>query len=158
MRLLGCAAVLLVGSFIAAPCSAASIPAWLDESITTWNEKHPEPQIAFVDIKDSFVWYKIKRTPELGHKEIRNLTYKLVQDKGYVTADDEERVTPWRPPSTGGPAGQKKCWSRSFVLDIQALGNTTAVDGEHSGIRQRMLTCLFCDDGAYWMAGFRTAE
>jgi hypothetical protein len=60
------------------------------------------------------------------------VTYKLVQENGYVVADDEERVTPWRPPSTGGPAGQKKCWSRSFVLDLQALGNTTTVDGERS--------------------------
>jgi hypothetical protein len=52
----------------------------------------------------------------------------------------------------------KKCWSRSFVLNIQAENHTIAVGDEPSGQRQRMLTSLVCEDSATWWAGFRVAN
>ena len=52
----------------------------------------------------------------------------------------------------------KKCWSRSFVLNIQAENNTKAVGDETSGQRQRMLTSMVCEDTNAWWAAFRVAN
>ncbi len=144
--------------FAAAPCSGASIPAWLDEAITSWNERNPTQQFRFAGIKDSFVWYRIQRAPGIGPAEIRGAAYKLVQGHGYVTTDDEEMVTTGKPPADAGASTPKKCWRRSFVLSLDSLSNTTAVGGEHSGVRQRMLTSMVCDDNPEWAAGFRVSE
>jgi hypothetical protein len=153
------AGLVTIASFATAPCFAASIPAWLDDAITGWNERNPASTIEFVAIKDSFVWYRMQSTPEIGHKEIRDITYKLVQDHGYVTMDDEELLTTGKPPTTNAPSKPKKCWRRSFVLTIEKQSNTTAVgDSEGSGVRQRMLTSMVCQDPPYWDTGFRIAE
>lgn len=142
----------------AAPCAAASVPAWLDDAISGWNTKNSDKQIQFVSIKDSYAWYKMQATPEVGQKDIRDRCDKLVKANGYADANDEETVTTGRPPSNTGNRGDKKCWKRSFVLDLQAQANTTAVDGDHAGTRQRMLTRMVCQDGDAWMTGFRIAE
>jgi hypothetical protein len=86
----------------------------------------------------------------------------LVLDRGYKLTDDEERVTTGKPPSPVSPYRTKKCWTRSFVLDIEELSNTTAAGGRgssgKSGLRQRMLTSLVCDDKPYWLTGFRILQ
>ena len=151
--------VLLAG----VPCQAAAIPAWLDDSIMEWNDNNPDVQITFVDIKDSFVWYMIPKAPEIGSQDIRESVYEIVTANGYTRADDEELVTTGRPPTPSGPAGEKKCWRRSYVLDIQQLSNTTSAgygrgQGERAGQRQRMLTSMVCADGPQWYAGFRTLQ
>ncbi len=154
-----CAAGLLVALALATtPCGAASIPSWLDDGISKWNATHPETQIRFVSIKDSFVWYDLKKTPELGQQEIRERVNSVVLGRGYVVTDDEELITMGRPPATEGPVTPKKCWSRSFVLDIAAQSNTKAVGAESSGQRQRMLTRLVCEDTATWWAAFRVLD
>jgi len=139
---------------------AASIPAWLDDAISSWNKANKPTQIAFVDIKDEYVWYSVPDSPETGHQDIRKSIYDIVQGHGYKPTDEEERITTARPPAS--PSKQKKCWTRSFVLDIQELSNTTmAGEGgsdSDAGLRQRMLTSLVCEDDAQWFAGFRILQ
>ncbi len=132
---------LLVGGTVV----AASIPAWLDAAITTWNEENADLQIRFVDIKDSFVWYMIPKTEQTGHERIRQGTYSIAEKNGYEATDSEEIVTTARPPAPTGPHKERKCWSRSFTQDLD-VG------------RQRLLTCLVCSGDTEWLVGFRTAE
>jgi len=130
----------------AAPSGAASIPAWLDDAVTEWNKANPGRPIEFVDIKDSFVWYRIAQAGDGGSSEVRDRVYGIAQKSGYKKTTGEELVTTARPPSlSGGPATNKKCWSRSFTLDV-AVGS------------QRMLTSLICEDTADWLAGFRVLQ
>lgn len=151
---LACLGLSLVVSSTPAP--AASIPAWLDEAITSWNGENPGLQIQFVDIKDSFVWYFVERSTEIGQKEIRDATYRIVEAHGYRPADDEELVTTARPPTPEGPSrSSKKCWRRSFVLAIDSLSDQKAVESDDTGQRQRMLTSLICEDEKAWYPGFR---
>jgi hypothetical protein len=139
--------------------SAASIPAWLDDAIAKWNKENPAIQIAFVDIKDNYVWYTIPQDPEIGHQDIRESIYSIVKEHGYKVTDSEERVTTGKPPSPTSPHKTKKCWTRSFVLDIKELSNTTAPGSSGAtGIRQRMLTSLVCQDDEGWMTGFRILQ
>lgn len=143
----------------AAPCLAASVPAWLDDGISNWNAGHPDSAIRFVNIKDSFVWYDIPRTDELSQKQIRERLNSIVTANGYEQMDDEELVTTGKPPVTSGRTTPKKCWSRSFVLNIQAQSGTKAVgDDEAAGQRQRLLTSMVCEDSAVWWAAFRVAD
>ena len=135
---------------------AASIPAWLDDAITKWNDANKPTQISFVDIKDEYVWYKVP-ADKTNQQDIRKSIYDIVQENGYKPTDNEERITTARPPATK----QKKCWTRSFVLDIQELSNTTAAGeggGGDNGLRQRMLTSLVCQDSSQWFAGFRILQ
>ena len=153
-----CAGVIAISLFASGPCNAASIPAWLDDAITEWNKENPDVQIEFVDIKDSFVWYMIPDSPETGNKEIRTSIHEIVLNNGYEVTDQEELVTTGKPPSQTTPYKEKKCWQRSFVLTINELSNTTATGGGRSGVRQRLLTSLVCQDGRDWYAGFRIAQ
>lgn len=139
---------------------AASIPVWLDDAISEWNSENKSVQIQFVDIKDSFVWYMVPYTPEIGHEDIRSSVYEIVQKNGYKVTDQDELITTGKPPSPTAPYKAKKCWTRSFVLDIEELSNTTAPDdrGGRSGLRQRMLTSMVCEDGPNWFAGFRILQ
>ncbi|HEX4824088.1 MAG TPA: hypothetical protein VFV19_07225 [Candidatus Polarisedimenticolaceae bacterium] len=143
---------------LAVAARAASVPAWLDESITKWNSVNPADQIRFVNIKDSFAWYDMAKGGSVDQKEIRDRVNTIVLKNGYQPLDDEELVTTGKPPVSSGRAMQKKCWSRSFVLNIQAQNNTIAVGDEHSGQRQRMLTSLVCEDTNAWWAAFRVAN
>jgi hypothetical protein len=143
------ACLLTLGLFATTPCSAGSIPAWLDDSITSWNEKNPQSRIEFVAIKDSYVWYTMAATPELGSKEIRARVYNIAYKNGYVNNQDEELVTTGKPPTASGPSKEKKCWTRSFLRDIQKGSPTTV---------ERMLTTLVCEDGPNWAAGFRILQ
>ena len=124
---------------------AASIPAWLDDAISAWNQENPDLPIQFVDIKDSFVWYMIPVNDEIGHAEIRKRIYALVENHGYQKTVAEELVTTGKPPTPNKPYKPKKCWSRSFTLTVD-VG------------RQRMLTTLVCEDTASWFTGFRTVQ
>ena len=138
---------------------AASIPAWLDEGLPSWNTNNPKSPIRFVDIKDSFVWYDVMKSAEVDHKQIRARINDIVLGHGYTPMDDEEKVTTGKPPVTmGGRVTPKKCWSRSFVLNIQAQNDTKAVGDEPAGQRQRMLTSLVCEDTMSWWAAFRVAD
>ena len=153
------AAVGAVCALLALPVSAASVPAWLDEGISNWNAKNPAAAIRFVDIKDSFVWYDMPKTPELGQKQIRERLKSIVYGNGYEPMDEEDLVTTGKPPVTSGRSAPKKCWSRSFVYSIRAQSETKAAgDDEHAGQRQRLLTSLICEDAAVWWAAFRVAE
>jgi hypothetical protein len=131
--------------FAIIPVNAASIPAWLDDAITQWNEENPEVKIQFVEIKDSFVWYMIPNTDEIGSKELRESIYEISQKNGYTKMEAEELITLGRPPSPTGPGKQKKCWQRGFTLEIDTG-------------RQRMLTTQVCADGDNWFAGFRIVQ
>ena len=154
------ATAVAIGLLAVTPSSAASIPAWLDGAIADWNEENEAIQIEFVDIKDSFVWYMIPDTPDIGSKEIRASIYKIIQANAYKTTDQEELVTTGKPPSPVKPYKEKKCWTQSFVLDIDELSNTTAAGGRdgNPGQRQRMLTSLVCEDGPRWFTGFRILQ
>ena len=152
------AACLAAVVLAAAPCLAASIPAWLDEAITSWNERNPTLPIQFVAIKDSYVWYRVQESPEIGQKGIRDITYKIAQQNGYATTNEEELVTTGRPPSESGPSTAKKCWKRSFVKTLEGQANTTTVAGDHAGVQQRMLTSMICEDGPYWALGYRILQ
>jgi hypothetical protein len=159
--MLCCLAALAAVSGAVAPLShAASIPAWLDDAITGWNEENPATPFRFVDIKDSYVWYMIPATAEIGHKQIRESVYTLVQEHDYKLTSDEELVTTGKPPTPVEQYKPKKCWTRSFVLDIEELSNTKPVDdrGERPGMRQRMLTSMVCQDQQAWYVGFRTLQ
>ena len=128
-----------------AAIGAASVPAWLDSAITEWNQENPKVQIQFVEIKDSFVWYIVPNTPETGHVELRESIYGIVQRHGYQRTEAEELVTTGRPPSPNKSGSRdKKCWKRSFILDLE-VG------------RQRLLTTQVCADTTSWLAGFRVA-
>ena len=153
-----CAAVLGVGLMATTPCSAASIPAWLDDGISKWNAGNPDTPIRFVDIKDSFVWYDIPRKPDLTHQQIRARLNDIVLGHGYVPMNDEESVTTGKPPVESGRSTPKKCWSRSFVMNVKAQSETKEVGGESAGQRQRMLTSLVCEDTTTWWAAFRVVE
>ena len=98
-----------------------------------------------MDIKDSYVWYTLVATPELGSKEIRTRVSGIAYKNGYANNQDEEIVTTGKPPTASGPNKAKKCWSRSFLRDTQK-GSATTVE--------RILTTLVCEDGANWSAGF----
>ncbi len=138
------------------PCRAGTIPAWLDDAVTAYNQKNPGSVFEFVDIKDSFVWYRVPAKSSFGPKELRDAAYRIVQGHGYVTTDEEEMVTTGKPPAS---TSALKCWRRSFVLTMEKLSNTQAVGAnETAGLRQRMLTSLICDGGDYWNAGFRIAD
>jgi len=158
--LLATAIALAIGLWAATPLSAGSIPAWLDDAISEWNAENEGMLIEFVDIKDSYVWYMIPDSPDIGHKEIRKSIYEMVQANGYKTTDQEELVTTGKPPSPIAPYKEKKCWTQSFVLDIEELSNTKAAGGrgERPGMRQRMLTSLVCEDGPYYFTGFRVLQ
>ena len=146
-----CAGLVAVGLFAVTPVGAAQIPAWLDDSITSWNTNNPKDQIAFVDIKDSYVWYAVAATPEIGSKEIRARVYGIAYKNGYANTQDEEIVTTGKPPKANGPVKTTKCWTRSFLRDIQ--------QGDSSnGTVERMLTTLVCQDGSNWSAGFRLLQ
>ena len=139
------------------PCLAASVPAWLDDAITKWNTAHSDTPVRFVNIKDSFVWYDITKTPEIGQQQIRERVSSIVLANGYKPMDDEELVTTGKPPVQSGRVQAKKCWSRSFVLDIKAQENARASSDESATQRQRVLTSLVCDDTETWWAAFRVA-
>ena len=139
--------------------SAASIPVWLDDAITEWNDKTPNVQIAYLDIKDSYVWYMIPDTDDINSTDIRKGVFNLAIGNGYKITAEEELITTGKPPSPTAPYREKKCWTRSFVLDVQELSNTTAAgSNQNSGIRQRMLTSMVCEDSQYWYAGFRILQ
>lgn len=150
-----CVALLAIA---AVPVQAAAIPAWLDESISKWNEANADLPIRFVNIKDSFVWYDLPKSPEIGHKRVRDAVSRLVLENGYVPMDEEELVTTANPPVVSGPVTPKKCWKWSYVMNIQSQSNTKSVDDEHAGQRQRMLTSLVCEDAANWWAAFRVLQ
>ena len=147
--LASCLSLVTIGLLAMTPCNAGSVPAWLDDGISNWNEKNPTGQIQFVDIKDSYVWYKMTGTPELGSKEIRSRVYGIAYKNGYANSQDEEIVTTARPPAPQGPSKDKKCWTRSFLRDIQKGSSTTV---------ERMLTTFVCEDGPSWSVGFRVAQ
>jgi hypothetical protein len=160
-RIVGCCATVFALCLLTLnPCVAASIPAWLDDAITDYNEENPQSPFEFVDIKDSFVWYWVKDTPDIGGKDIRTGVYGHVQRHGYQQMDQEELITVGRPPNpTGTSNPERKCWRRSFVLNIDEQSNTTmAGTGQRSGQRQRMLTSLVCDGISHWYAGFRVLQ
>ena len=145
--------------FVATPAPAASVPAWLDEGISNWNHDNPAAAIRFVNIKDQFVWYDMPKTADVTVKEIRDRLKNIVYKNGYEPMDEEDLVTMGKPPVTAGRSAPKKCWSRSFVYNIQAQSGTKAVgDDDPSGQRQRLLTSLICEDSSVWWAAFRVAE
>ena len=137
---------------------AATIPAWLDAGITKWNGANPAAQLKFINIKDSYVWYEMPKSTEHSLPQMRDRVNTVVLGHGYKPLDDEEMVTTGKPPVASGRSNPKKCWSRSFVLDIQAESDTKAKGDEASGQRQRMLTSMVCDDSATWWAAFRVAD
>ena len=146
----------IAAAIVVLPCVAASIPAWLDDGISNWNRQHPESRIEFVNIRDSFVWYQMPKT-ELEHKMIRERVNQIVLANGYAPMDDEELVTTGKPPVTSGRVLAKKCWSRSFVLDLQAQANAKTTGETSATQRQRLLTSLVCEDDSVWWAAFRVA-
>src|SRR6185436_2100846 len=110
--------------------------------------------IEFVNIRDSFVWYQMPKT-ELEHKMIRERVNQIVLANGYAPMDDEELVTTGKPPVTSGRVLAKKCWSRSFVLDLQAQANAKTTGETSATQRQRLLTSLVCEDDSVWWAACR---
>jgi hypothetical protein len=147
---LACSTALVVMGLLAATSSHAnSVPAWLDDAITDWNKANPASPIRFVDIKDSYVWYTMAATPELGSKEIRGRVFGIATKHGYAPSQDEEMVTTAKPPAATGPAKPKKCWTMNYQRDIQK-GNSLS--------QERMLTTLVCEDGPNWSAGFRVLQ
>ena len=142
--LLGLAALVTVGLLSFERAQAAAVPAWLDSAVAARNAAHPELPIEFVDIKDSFVWYKTPKVSETDHQLIRESIYEVARKNGYKETETEELVTTGRPPVASGAHTEKKCWNRSFTLDLEAG-------------RQRLLTTLVCSDEGQWFAGFRVA-
>lgn len=136
---------LAVALLVAGVAMAASIPAWLDDGIAEWNQENPDVAIQFLDIKDNFVWYMFPKTEDLAHAEIRERMYAIVEANSYEKTAEEELVTTGKPPSLTAPHKAKKCWTRSFTLNVD-------VD------RQRMLTTLLCEDAANWYTGFRIIQ
>mgnify|MGYP001346253510 CR=1 FL=1 len=152
------AVLLCLGAMIATASFAATIPAWLDAGITKWNGANPAAPLKFINIKDSYVWYEMPKSTEHTLPEMRDRVNGVVLGQGYKPLDDEELVTTGKPPVASGRSTPKKCWSRSFVLNIQAQSETKATGDESPGQRQRMLTSLVCDDSATWWAAFRVAD
>jgi hypothetical protein len=144
-----CATVILAGTLATSAAHAAAIPAWLDDSISNWNKQNPASPIQFVDIKDSYVWYSIAAKPDLDSKTVRSRVYDIAHKNGYANTQDEEIVTTAKPPAASGPSKAKKCWTRSFLRDVQKGSPTTV---------ERMLTTMVCEDGANWSAGFRILQ
>ena len=142
----------------AAPAHAASVPAWLDEGIANWNQANPDAAIRFVSIKDSYVWYDMPKAQDIDQKLIRERLKTIVHRNGYEPMDEEDLVTTGKPPVTSGRSTPKKCWSRSFIYNIQAQSNTKAVGDEVATQRQRLLTSMVCEDSSVWWAAFRVAE
>jgi len=124
---------------------AASIPAWLDQAITDFNKNNPTSPIEFVAIKDQYAWYKLPKGGGVDAAAIRSRVYGIAQSSGYSKMSPEELVTTARPPVPSGPAVQKKCWSRSFTMTIQAG-------------QERLLTSLICEDSADWKMAFRVIQ
>lgn len=145
----GCVVLMAASVCSAAPVGAGSIPAWLDDAITDWNKANPASPILFTDIKDSYVWYSIEGKPEFSSKDIRGRVYNIAYKHGYANSQDEEIVTTGKPPVASGPAPVRKCWTRSFLRDIQKGSPTTV---------ERMLTTMVCEDGSNWAAGFRILQ
>ena len=152
------APVLLIAAAAALPCLAASVPAWLDDGITRWNGANPGNQLSFIAVKDSYVWYQMPKSTQHTLPQLRDRVNQVVLGNGYQPLDDEELVTTGKPPVTSGRSYPKKCWSRSFVLNIQAQNDTKAIGDDPSGQRQRMLTSMVCDDTSTWWAAFRVAN
>jgi hypothetical protein len=144
-----CAGLLVVGLLAVTPSHANSVPAWLDDAITEWNKANPASTIQFVDIKDSYVWYRMAAKPEISAKEIRGRVYGIATKHGYAPSQDEEMVTTAKPPASTGRATAKKCWTMNYQRDIQK-GNSLS--------QERMLTTLVCEDGPNWSAGFRVLQ
>jgi hypothetical protein len=140
---------LVAAAFVATLGSAAQIPAWLDDGIANWNKAYPANQAKFLNIKDSYVWYSITGTPDLSSKDIRAKAYGIAYKSGYANTQDEEIVTTGTPPAVSGPAKAKKCWTRSFLRDVQKGSDTTV---------HRMLTSMVCEDSPNWAVGVRTAQ
>lgn len=153
-----CVGLLAVIVVAGTPCRAAAIPAWLDDGISKWNAQNPDVPIRFVAIKDSFVWYDVPMTSAIGQQRIRDGVNKIVLEHGYEPLDEEELITTAKVPVASGPSPSKKCWSRSFVLNIQSQNNTKAVGDVSPGQRQRMLTRLVCEDTQTWWAAFRVVQ
>ena len=147
-------ALLFAAGMTATAARAATIPAWLDAGVTKWNDANPAAQLKFINVKDSYVWYEMPKSADHTLPQMRDRVNKVVLGNGYQPLDDEEMVTTGKPPVVSGRAAAKKCWSRSFVLNIQAQ----AIGGDPSGQRQRMLTSMVCDDSATWWAAFRVAD
>lgn len=150
--------LMCLGGLAVGTSRAATIPAWLDAGIAKWNGANPAAKLSFVNIKDSFVWYEMPKSAEHSLPQMRDRVNGVVLGQGYKPLDDEELVTTAKPPVASGRSSAKKCWSRSFVLNIQAQNDTKAVGDEASGQRQRMLTSMVCDDSATWWAAFRVAD
>lgn len=151
--------IFLVVGLAAMPGRAASIPAWLDDAISNWNSKNQATPIEFVNIKDSFVWYRVQKSEQIGHQQLRDVTFKIVTEHGYVPAESEESITTAKPPASDGVNRSKKCYSRSYLLDLDREGSGPAQGGDAGlGKRQRMLTTLICEDGPFWDTGFRIVQ
>jgi len=140
---------LTVGFLAVTPGHAAQIPAWLDDGISQWNKANPTNTITFVDIKDSYAWYTMAASPDVSAKDIRGKAYGIAYKAGYANSQDEEIVTTARPPSPNGVGKTKKCWTRSFLRDVEK-GSATTV--------QRMLTTMVCEDTPNYALGFRVAQ
>jgi len=148
---IACVVVFFAVSLAAAPChaGAGSVPAWLDDAISEYNKANAASPITFVDIKDSYVWYTMAGSPQLGSKDIRTRVYNIAYHNGYANNQDEEIVTTGKPPVANGVVKTRKCWTRSFLRDIQKASPTTV---------ERMLTTMVCEDGQNWSAGFRILQ
>ena len=85
------------------------------------------------------------RTSERPRRFGRERVYAIAEAHGYQKTVEEELVTTGKPPVPNKPSKPRKCWSRSFTLDID-VG------------RQRMLTTLVCGDTAGYYAGFRILQ
>jgi len=148
---IACLIAFVAAGFAAAPChaGAGSVPAWLDDAIGEYNKANAASPITFVDIKDSYVWYTMAGSPELASKDIRTRVYNIAYRNGYANNQDEEIVTTGKPPVPNGVVKTRKCWTRSFLRDIQKASPTTV---------ERMLTTMVCEDGPNWSAGFRILQ
>ena len=137
---------LMVGAILVTGlATAASIPAWLDDGITKWNQEHPDVAIQFLAIHDSYVWYMFPKTEDLTNAEIRKRMYAIVEGNGYKRNAEEELVTTGKPPALTEAYKPKKCWTRSFTTEVD-VG------------RQRMLTTQLCEDATNWYSGFRILQ
>ena len=156
-----CSTLLVIVGLLGAGVGIAnSIPAWLDDAISEWNseKENKDIPIQFVDIKDSFVWYTLPENDEFGQKEIRSRVHAIVDKNGYIVTDEEELVTTGKPPTPLNAHVPKKCWRRSYVLNINALSDNKATHGRAAAQRQRMLTSLICEDTSAWYMGFRIVQ
>ena len=144
-----CAGILIIAVTATTMGHAVQIPAWLDDGIAQWNKENPENPIRFVDVRDSYVWYTMAATSQLSAKEIRGKVYGIAYKNKYANTQDEEIVTTARPPVKDGVSTSKKCWSRSFIRDVDTNSPTTS---------QRMLTTMVCEDPPNWSLGFRTLQ